>query len=465
LLRDRKRDLHARIFVLLEANYGERCNDHAEELARHALGGALTLQAIQYLRIAGESAVRRSAHFEAIRFFRQALTELARLPESFDTRAMALELRLALGPELRTVSGGWSTDVEACYQPALELCDRVEAASPRLMAQFGLWSCYSTRGDYPKALDAARNLLDISWSASPHWQLEARHSLWSTAVASGHPAQADEHLKAAESIDTEGERSWWRYGSHDPSTCRLQMSGLSAWLGGDFDRARRLAAKAIQSAKLTGHSYTNVMALYIAAVIHYHCGDHGASKLRATTASRLGRLHGVKSWPEHASILLARLSFLEGNGREGRALLDANLPGALEAGWPWTATISAGLAADLYVADHRSEEGLRLLASLPPSAYEGLYAPELLRLRARLLLERPGGESESAEQILGHALRLARERGLRALELRAAMTLAYHLAPRNRREALAVISVVDAFHAEVDVSDVRAGKALKQWLA
>jgi class 3 adenylate cyclase len=464
LLRDRRRDLHARVFEFLEAGYGDRCDYHAEELAHHALGGALSLQAIRYLRRAGEGAARRSAHFEAIRFFSQALAELARFPESFDTHAIGLELRLALGPELRTVNGGWSPDVEACYQPALELCDRVEAASPRLLAQFGLWSCYSSRGDYVRAREAADNLFEVSRSASGMWQLEARHALWSTAIASGHPAQAKEHLEAADAMAPEHEAPWWKYGSHDPSTCRLQMTALAAWLRGDFDRARRLATVALQRAKQTGHSYTNVMAMYTAAVIHYHCGDHGAAKLRATNASRLGRLHGVKSWPEHASIVLARLAFLEGNAREGRALVDANLPGALEAGWPWTATISAGLAADLYLAEHRPEDGLALLASVPTSACEGLYAPELLRLRARLLLARSDGGSDEAEVTLRRALQLSQERGLKALELRTAMTLAYHLAPRDRRDAYAVLGVIEAFKGDVDVSDVRAGRALREWL-
>jgi len=465
LMRERRRDLHARVFGFLEATYGERCDDHAEELAHHALRGALSLQGIRYLRTAGESAARRSAHFEAIRFFKQAVAELARFPDRFDTQAMALELRLALGPELRTVNGGWSPEVEACYKPALALCDHVEAASPRFMAQFGLWSCYSTRGDYARAREAAGNLQEISRRAPGHLQLEARHALWSTAVASGRPAEADEHLKAGESLAGASDTSWWKYGSHDPSTCRLQMAGLAAWLRGEFNQARTLATKAIQCAKQTGHSYTTVMALYIAAVIHYHCGDHGGAKLRATNASRLGRFHGVKSWPEHASIVLARLSFLEGRSKEGIDLLEANLPGALEAGWPWTATVSVGIAAELYLAAHRPEDGLKLLESLPLSQYEGLYGPELLKVRAKLLLEGIGGSAEAAEHLLRQALQLAKDRGMKALELRAAMTLAYYLASRDRREAHRALAIVDTFKGDLDVSDVRTGRALREWLA
>jgi tetratricopeptide (TPR) repeat protein len=55
---------------------------------------------IGYYQQAGARAYDRAAFREAVVYFEQALQALAYLPESGDTRALAIELRLALAPTL-----------------------------------------------------------------------------------------------------------------------------------------------------------------------------------------------------------------------------------------------------------------------------------------------------------------------------------------------------------------------------
>ena len=96
LLHERRRVLHARIVEALEALYAERLAEQVERLAHHALRGEVWDKALAYCQQAGEKAMDRSAHREAVGSFEQALRALPHLPEQRDTREQAVDLRLAL---------------------------------------------------------------------------------------------------------------------------------------------------------------------------------------------------------------------------------------------------------------------------------------------------------------------------------------------------------------------------------
>ena len=101
LLQERRRALHARIVEMLEALYPARIAEWVERLAHHALRGEVWDKALMYCRQAGEKAMARSAHREAVGCFEPALSALQHLPEQHDTRAQAIDLRLALRSALR----------------------------------------------------------------------------------------------------------------------------------------------------------------------------------------------------------------------------------------------------------------------------------------------------------------------------------------------------------------------------
>jgi tetratricopeptide (TPR) repeat protein len=96
LLQERRRELHARIVEALEVLAGERVAEQVEQLAYHALQGEMWVKAVTYYRQAGEKAMARSAHREAVGSFEQALSALTHLPEQRDTTEQAIDLRLAL---------------------------------------------------------------------------------------------------------------------------------------------------------------------------------------------------------------------------------------------------------------------------------------------------------------------------------------------------------------------------------
>jgi tetratricopeptide (TPR) repeat protein len=96
LLQERRRTLHAGIVEALERLAPERLNEQVERLAHHALRGEVWDKALLYFRQAGEKAMARSAHREAVGYFEQALSALPQLPEQRDTIEQAIDLRFAL---------------------------------------------------------------------------------------------------------------------------------------------------------------------------------------------------------------------------------------------------------------------------------------------------------------------------------------------------------------------------------
>jgi class 3 adenylate cyclase/tetratricopeptide (TPR) repeat protein len=101
VLHERRRVLHTRIVEALEVLAGDRVAEQVERLASHALRGEVWDKALTYGWQAGEKALARSAHREAVGYFEQALSALPHLPAQHDTRQQAIDLRLALSSALQ----------------------------------------------------------------------------------------------------------------------------------------------------------------------------------------------------------------------------------------------------------------------------------------------------------------------------------------------------------------------------
>jgi transcriptional regulator with AAA-type ATPase domain/tetratricopeptide (TPR) repeat protein len=89
-----RRDLHARIVGAIEELHHDRLDEHVERLAYHAARGERWADAVRYARQAGAKAFDRSANREAVASLDDALAALAHLPESPETLAEAIDIRL-----------------------------------------------------------------------------------------------------------------------------------------------------------------------------------------------------------------------------------------------------------------------------------------------------------------------------------------------------------------------------------
>jgi predicted ATPase/class 3 adenylate cyclase len=174
LLQERRHTLHAQIVDALEALAPDRRAEQVERLAHHALRGEVWDKALAYCRQAGEKALGRSAHHEAVASFEQALSALPHLPEQRDTREQAIDLRLALRTAL--APSGDFRRVLAVLHEAETLAEALD--DPRRLGQvFRFRSAhFRAMGMHDQAIAAAQRTLALA-TASGHGILHALANL------------------------------------------------------------------------------------------------------------------------------------------------------------------------------------------------------------------------------------------------------------------------------------------------
>ena len=82
VLHERRKALHERTAQAMEALYSANLDEHYSELAHHYTRSGNTEKAVEYLHLAGQQAVQRSANAEAINHLTTALELLTTLPDT-----------------------------------------------------------------------------------------------------------------------------------------------------------------------------------------------------------------------------------------------------------------------------------------------------------------------------------------------------------------------------------------------
>jgi predicted ATPase len=133
----------------------------------------------------------------------------------------------------------------------------------------------------------------------------------------------------------------------------------------------------------------------------------------------------------------------------------------------WRKVFCFCVLAELYAEAGYPDEGRRMLGELGDTHRHAFLGPEVYRLEAELLLRGASPEPGEAERLLTTAMELARTRGEKSLELRAAMSLARLWQRDNKREAArrTLASVYDWFTEGSDTRDVQQARRLLAELA
>jgi len=105
LLKSRRQQLHQQIAQVLEQRFTETAEVQPELLAHHYTEAGLLAQAIPYWHRAGQKAVERSAHAEAIEHLTRGLSLLEVLPDTSARFQQELQLQITLGPALIATKG------------------------------------------------------------------------------------------------------------------------------------------------------------------------------------------------------------------------------------------------------------------------------------------------------------------------------------------------------------------------
>src|SRR6266568_3925209 len=143
LLRSTRQGYHQRIAEVLADRFPETVENQPELLAHHYTEAGLIAQAVGYWQKAGQSAVQRSAHAEAIVHLRQGLELLKMLPETPQRTQREVNMHIALGASLLAVKGYGAPEVGQTYTSARQLCQSLEEPHQIFSVLRGLWNYYN----------------------------------------------------------------------------------------------------------------------------------------------------------------------------------------------------------------------------------------------------------------------------------------------------------------------------------
>jgi class 3 adenylate cyclase/predicted ATPase len=473
VLQERRRLLHARIAQAVEKLYPDRLTEHLELLAHHALRGELWERAVKYLHQAGSKAAARCTYKEAAGYLQLGLEVLGHLPETRDTIAQAIDIRIALGPVLIAGKGSYGREVEEIYRAARELCERVGDTAHLFPVLWGLCRFYDAAAELRKAQDIGEQLLTLAQrSNDPSLLLEAHHSLWATLSLRGEFRSTLTHTEEGALLydpQKHGHHAF-QYGGHDPGVCGLASQARALWLLGFPDKALQKAGESLGLARNLAHPFSLFFTTYVGvAWVHEHRGE------ARITQQILDGVPALTSEQERPSWRVRRMLL------RGLLLLDQERPtDALELAQQAVAfdpsrksreqSHTDALLAQLYGKTGQTEKAFAVLKRALARAHESgerWYEAELHRISGELLLNQSFPAEERAEACFQKALKVSREQSAKSLELRAAMSLSRLWQKQGRKDEARqlLVEVYGWFTEGFDTADLKAAKALLERLS
>ncbi len=463
----RRASLHLRIGEREEAGFGGRAGERAAVLAVHFERARAAARSIRYRRLAAEHALERCAFPEAIEHLTRARNLLDRVPDVDERRGLELDLLTTLGPALYSARGPEAPEVEAVYLRARELAEGLKGSARLYPALFGLWYVNYGRGHYAAARALGEKLLALAQEEGDTGRLlEAHHALWPTVFAMGEPTAALVHLERGLALyDPSHHRAQISiYGGHDTGVCTRNHLAMARWLLGYPDRALEALREALALQERLAHPMTTLVVLNFAPWLHFVRGELAACREYAARLVALAAAQGAPTYAAEGAAILAGLDMLDDPTRARLDELYRLLTSVQESRTVWRSVASFCLLAEAAAGIGEVDLGFGSLAAIAEAHRAAFFAPEIERVRGELLLRRDG--PGAADPCFRRAMTLARARGERALELRAATSLARLLVRRERRaEARQTLAEVHGWFAEgLGTADLRVAQALLEAL-
>src|SRR5215475_7503983 len=209
-----------------------------ELLAHHYTEAGLHEQAIAYWQQAGESAIGRSSHVEAIAHLTTGLELLQTLPETSERTQREVDMHITLGASLIMTKGPAASEVEQTYLCAQHLCAHLESPPQLFLILRGLWNYYLVRAELKTAHELGEQLLTLAQQIQDSAMLVAAHrALGTTLFFLGMVATAHTHLMHGIALyEAQQYRpSTFQYGEDAGVVCH-SFAALTLWLLGYPDQ-------------------------------------------------------------------------------------------------------------------------------------------------------------------------------------------------------------------------------------
>jgi predicted ATPase len=471
LLIERRKQLHERAGQALESIFTDQLDNHLSQLAHHYSHSDNTDKAIEYLSRAGQQALQRSAHDDAISGLSAAIDLLQRLPDGPERLQRELPLQMALGSVLSAIKGWASLEVERALTRARELCEHLGDRPEFFFVLFGLFVAYYIRGELRMAYQLAEQLRERAQSENDSTHLLLAHNaLGSACFDMGKLLPAREHKETSISL-----YDLTRHGpvalstSFDLKGFAMSYVAMTLWLLGYPDQALKRANEAVEFTKTLSHPLTLAGVEFFLGIVEYFRREAPTTQMSAERAIALSAEHGFTFWLAVAKILRGWAMVQQGLNEERIAQMEEGLAAYRDTRSEIARPRWLSLLAEGCMPSGRLNDGLVALAEAlaVTNETEGRqYEAEIYRLKGELLLRRDDPGIPEAWTCFQQAIEISRKQSAKSLELRATMSLTRLLAHQGRRdEAGMMLSEIYGWFTEgFGTADLREAKALLEEL-
>ena len=467
LLKSTRQQYHQRIAQVLEARFPETAEAQPELVAHHYTEAGLPEKAIPYWHHAGQRAIQRSAHVEAIAHLRHGLELLKTLPETLERTRREVDMLIALGASLLAVKGQAAPEVEQTYHRAQHLCQSLDDPHQLFSVVRGLWNYYFIRAEYQTAHTLGEQLLSFAQQAQEPAMLVAAHrAVGTTLFWRGVVAAAQTHFAQgiARHDPTQHRAYAFLYGEDAGVICHI-YAAWALWILGYPDQGLTRSHEAVTLAQQTAHPFSLGFALALAATFHQFRREVRTAQDRAEAAISLATEQGFPFWLAFSASLRGWALAQQGQAQAGIAQIEQGLSASRATGTEIRRPSFLALLAEAYGIMGQPEQGLTVLAEAMTRAEttgDHWYEAELYRLKGELLLQQNSANQAEAETCFQQAMAIAQNQQAKSLELRAATSLARLWQRQGKRqEAYDLLAPVYTWFTEgFDTADLQDAKAL-----
>jgi predicted ATPase/class 3 adenylate cyclase len=424
LLKERRRQLHARVAEILEERFPATAAAEPELLARHYAGAGLAEPSVRHWRRAAELAIARSANVEAVAHCDQAEAQLRVLPLSTGRARAELEVLLAKGEAVR--SGNYSApEAEQVYSRACEICEELGDRVRLVHALRGLWAFYYVAARWADAVRVADRLDVATEGLGDPVALAVRdYVTGATQLYRGQPAGAARRLQAALRHYREGDRdAHIRHSGHDTGTLILGHLTLAQWILGFPEQAFRTSHEGLEVARRVAHAHSLAEMLGICAVGRVLAREWDAAEALAAEARDVSARHGLRAYQMSAGIVAGTW----GDGAEGAGLTCEGLVALHRVTGTFFTAFALGRLALALCASGDAGAALASAAEAVRVARangELCWEAEALRIQGEVKRVAGAGDIAEIEAEFSAAVAIAKRQEAKSFELRAATSLA-----------------------------------------
>ena len=351
------------------------------------------------------------------------------------------------------------------WRIALSLAERLEDVELKLSALWGLWFANYVVGENGSCLGFARRFVaEAAQSPDRALQLIGKRLVGVTQHVMGDQTAARRHLEPilAHPINSSIYRTRFQF---DQQISARTFLARTLWLQGHLGEAMENAVRCVDDALALGHGPTMLSALVFGGCpVALQIGDIATAERLVAIVHEHRKKHQALEY--HATYFDGWLLIRKGEFSSGAKTLDLALKNYFLPSKHFNAAHVAGLQilADAHLSMGNLDEALEAIKLALDDAHRGegkWCVPELLRLKAMTVLDRPLGR-ECAVTLFEKSLEIARAHGSSFWELKTATSLARLWRTTNRcQEALALLRpVYERFRRELQAPDVKIARQL-----